>query len=348
MEMIHGGDIFRNDVKLDFSVNVNPFGIPESVRKSLEKAVEQCMTYPDIRAEKLLCSVSSMLQIPKENLVFGNGASELFMALLHAVRPSKVVIPVPSFYGYEHAAKAVTKDIVYYEMKESNGFLPDEGLFSFLTEDTGLLFLANPNNPTGVLMEKAYLLRLFAHCRARDIYVVLDECFIEFCEHDASMLSEMLRFENVILIRAFTKIFAIPGVRLGYLVCSEPLLREHIVRQLPEWNLSVFAQEAGIACCEEADYRTRTAGLVRTEREYLIQELKKNHDICSRIYPGTANFILLYSNYPLYERLLKKGILIRNCENFRGLTSGYYRIAVRTREENEALLGAVGEINWND
>lgn len=349
--MIHGGDIYRNAVRLDFSVNVNPLGVPKSVRQALHAAVESCGIYPDIHAEALQTAVSDMLKLPKACVLFGNGASELFMAVIHAIKPSKVVIPVPSFYGYEYAAKAVTEKLCYYPMQEENGFLPREDLFELLDTKTDMLFLANPNNPTGALLKPDYLLRLLAHCRNNHIVVVLDECFIEFCEGENSVIDKLAEFPNVILIRAFTKSFAISGVRLGYLVCRNFELIQNIQRQLPEWNLSVFAQAAGVACIKEQEFLKKTAAYIKQEREILVSELEKlsgRHGFSCQIYPAAANFLLLYSDCPLYERLLEQGILIRNCANFKGLGKGYYRIAVRNREENEQLWKAIGEINWNE
>lgn len=347
--MIHGGDVYRNQVELDFSVNVNPLGIPAAVYQALHDAVGYCEAYPDIRAEKLSRAVSDMLQIKNEWLLFGNGASELFMAVVHALRPEKVVIPVPSFYGYEYAASAVSADIRYYVMKEQTGFFPEEDLLAELDRETDLLFLANPNNPTGRILERDNLLCLLKHCRQQEITVVLDECFIEFCEGQASVLDVIAEFPNVILVRAFTKIFSIPGVRLGYLICSDPQKRQKIGRQLPEWNLSVFAQMAGTACAKEQEFRLKTAEYITQERQIFVENLRKaNPSFSCKIYPGSANFILLHCAHPLYERLLEHGILIRNCANFKGLGEGYYRIAVRTREENERLWKVIGEINWNE
>lgn len=349
--MIHGGDIYRNQVRLDFSVNVNPLGIPESVQQALHQAVKACGVYPDIRAEALKKALSSMLGIPEAYLVLGNGASELFMAAVHALKPSKIIVPVPSFYGYEHAAEAAAEQIIYYPMKEENGFLLGTDFFEMLDENVDILFLANPNNPTGTLLKRDYLLRLLAHCREKQIFVILDECFIEFCEGQNSVVDKIAEFPNVILIRAFTKIFTIPGVRLGYLLCSDCKIQQRINRQLPEWNLSVFAQAAGAACVREQEFLQKTAAYIKKEREVLISELEKlngkNGFFC-RIYSGAANFLLLYSNCPLYERLLKQGILIRDCANFKGLGNGYYRIAVRNRQENEQLWKAIGEIKWNE
>lgn len=348
MKTIHGGDIYRNHVTLDYSVNVNPLGIPDSVKEALHLAVDQCIAYPDIHAEKLKTAIREMIHIPGEKLIFGNGASELFMAVVHALHPGKVVIPVPSFYGYEHAAGAVTEQISYYYMKKENQFLPGEDFFRYLTDDVNMLFLANPNNPTGVRIEKDVLRNIFVHCRAKNITVVLDECFIDFCEEDQSVSDMVTEFENLIVIRAFTKIFAIPGVRLGYLICENEKYRSEIMRQLPEWNLSTFAQAAGIACTKEQDFVRNTTQYLKSEREFLTEGLKRIPELDCYVYPGAANFLLIHSQRMMYERLLEHGILIRDCSNFRGLEKGYYRIAVKNRKENERLLKVLGEIHWNE
>lgn len=344
MKGIHGGDIYRNQVEMDFSVNGNPLGIPEAVKAALYEAVESCSNYPDISAEKLKKAVSGMLAVQEENLLFGNGASELFMATIHGLKPKKTVIPVPSFYGYEYSATTGDGEIVYYKTKEENDFCLQEDFLSVLTEDVDVLFLANPNNPTGNLMSRKELLNVLTCCKEKGIYVVLDECFIEFCDKECSVIREIKRFPNLILVRAFTKIFAIPGVRLGYLVCSDLLLLETISRQLPEWNISVFAQTAGYECAMQTAFVEKTAAYIEKERQFFETELKKAG---YKVFPGKANFLLIYCEYPLYDKLLDKGILIRDCENFRGLSKGFYRIAVKSRKENETLLRTIGELKWN-
>ncbi len=340
MEKVHGGDIYRHPVRLDFSINVNPLGMPEEVCAALHRAVEKCEAYPDIHAEKLAQAVSGSLGILKEHLLFGNGASELFLGIIHALKPKKILLPVPSFLGYEYAAGAVSGEMVYYVLKEEHSFLFQEDFFDFLTEDTDLLFLANPNNPTGKKMDRDYLIRVLDVCRKKQIFVVLDECFIEFCETVPSMLSWYREYDNLFLVRAFTKIFAIPGARLGYLVSGNRLFLENIRLQLPEWNLSSFAQEAGAACAGQMEYLKKTVEYVKKERCFLAGGLRK---LGIRIFDGDANFLLVRTEIPLYQKLLEKGILIRNCENFRGLSKGYYRIAVKKRPENEILLKEAGE-----
>ena len=293
-----------------------------------------------MEASELKSAVSNMLGIPGEYLIFGNGASEIFMGIVHALKPEKTLIPVPSFYGYEYTTEAASSDIVYFPLKEENEFLPDEDLLETLTEDIDMLWFANPNNPPGKRVEKEYLKKLFQVCREKNIYVVLDECFIEFCGSEYSMLPDMEDYAHVLIVRAFTKIYAIPGVRLGYLVCSNQTLSDRIRKQLPEWNLSVFAQAAGVACTGQRAYVEKALDYVKKERKFLIDGLKK---FGFRVYDSDTNFILIYSERPLYEMLLQRGILVRDCANFKGLSKGFYRIAVKQRKDNEKLLEAIGD-----
>ena len=340
MAAVHGGDIYRNQVQVDFSVNGNPLGMPKEVSENLHEAVAHCTEYPDPEHAALRRSVGVMLEIPEEYLLFGNGASELFMAIVHAIKPKKILIPVPSFLGYEYAAQAAESELVFYRCNEAEDLELGEAFLEWLTDDIDLLFLANPNNPTGKRLDGVYLRRILQICRQKSIWVVLDECFIEFCGNSFSMINELDMYDSLIVVRAFTKIYAIPGVRLGYLAsCNQPLLTR-IKRQLPEWNLSTFAQQAGIACIGQKKYLDESVAYVRTERKFLTDGLQ---EIGLKVFVGEADFILLYSEIPLYEELLQKGFLIRDCSNFRGLGKGYYRIAIRTRNENERLLSEIGE-----
>lgn len=341
--MTHGGDVYRNQVTYDFSINCNPLGMPEGVRLALTEAVNGCGRYPDIRAERLKRAIGRMTGTKEETLLCGNGASELFFAIVRGLMPKRVLLPVPSFYGYEKAARSCGAAVSFYQMKKSRGFCADEELLEELTKDVDLLFLADPNNPVGNRIEPPLVERLLSRCREMKIVVVLDECFVEFTQNRkaCSFFRRAQEYSNLIVVRAFTKIFAIPGVRLGYLTCADPALRSRIEEQLPEWNVSVFAQEAGIAAAGEKAYWEKTAGYVKKERNHLTEQLRKAG---IRVFPGTANYLLLYTPVPLGEELLKRRILIRDCSDFRGLSKGYYRIAVKRRKENEILLDAVGDI----
>ena len=211
MNMVHGGDIYRNSVTLDFSVNVNPLGMPEGVKQALLEAIEVCNQYPDIRQQELKTEVGKLHEVLPEHILFGNGASELFMAIVHALQPKKTVIPIPSFYGYEYVAKACESEIFYYKVQHSISdekiFGIGEELFQCLDESVDVLFLANPNNPVAVTASKLFMDRLLVHCLKKSIYVVLDECFIDFCGQETSLLPRYAEFPNVIWVRAFTKIY---------------------------------------------------------------------------------------------------------------------------------------------
>lgn len=342
---IHGGDIYRNRVKMDFSVNVNPLGINNKIKSAINNSSGKCLCYPDPESVELRNAIGRMLKRNPREILCGNGASELFLAIVHAIRPKRVVIPVPSFYGYEYAAEAAEAEVSYVPMKPEEGFQITERfcgeLEHILNEETDLFFLANPNNPVGSEVPPELLQRILEYCRKRNIYVVLDECFMEFTRSGVSMVSQFDAYSNLFIVRAFTKIYAIPGIRLGYLLCSNEVLRERIRHQLPEWNLSVIAQEAGAAACEEWEYRRKTPDFVAAEREYLLKGMKSIQKRCLpdlKIFPSQANFLMFYTEFPLYEALLQRGILIRDCRNYRGLGPGYYRIAVKSREENEELL----------
>lgn len=332
---MHGGDIYRNQVRLDFSVNTNPYGIPDKIRAALQEAVEEAVCYPDLKAEKLHQAVSRMSGVDRQHIVCGNGASELFMALIASEQPREILIPVPSFSGYVWAAGSCK--IRTYPMKEENGFVLDDGIFHEITEETDLILLANPNNPVGNMVLQELLKRLLAITEQKGITLVVDECFFPFTGEDRehSMLAQVEKAQHLVVVRAFTKIFAIPGVRLGYLVCGSVEKAEKIRRHLPEWNLSVFAQRAGVAAEQELDFAEKTAEAVRMERTYLQKGLE---DLGCRVYRSQSNFLLFYSPFPWYEKLLERQILIRDCSDYRGLSAGYCRVAVRQHTENRMLL----------
>ena len=208
---IHGGDIYSRQIRLDFSVNGNPLGMPDAAVQAIHEAVQHVGEYPDITAAAMTEAVSRMLsgecgrEIPKEYLLFGNGASELFLAVVHALKPRNIVIPVPSFYGYEYVAEAAGSYIKYVYLPEETGFRPGRELLQELTADTDMLFVANPNNPTGQLMGREYLQELLEHCRQQGITVVVDECFIEFCESGREqpkfLLGEIGQYEKLCYAR---------------------------------------------------------------------------------------------------------------------------------------------------
>lgn len=348
MKSIHGGDIYNNKVNMDFSVNINPLGIPHSVKEAMSDALSYADRYPDMACSGLKKAISEYFtqqgcSIQSEDVIPGNGASELFMAIAHALKPQKAVLLAPGFFGYEHVLRAVGCDIGYFLLDEQSDFSPAarlDALMDMLTDDTDIFFIANPNNPTGYLADSTFMKQIIGHCKEKHIYVVADECFMGFCEKNYSVLSLLCDYDNLIVVRAFTKLFAIPGVRLGYMLSKNEAVRQKVQRNLPEWNVSVLAQMAGEACIMESEYIKETASYVSGQRRLLSDGLKK---LGFKVYKSDADFILFYSKLPLYDILLNKGILIRDCSNYVGLSEGYFRVAVKTYDENVRLLKVIGE-----
>ena len=337
---IHGGDVYNNKVNIDFSVNINPFGVPENVKKAMVEAIDSVGDYPDISQERLKKSCAKMLGVNEEYLLFGNGSSELFMTIANTLRPEKVVIPVPSFYGYEHAFKSVSEDILFYNLKEEDSYCLTEDFLSVIDESIDCIILANPNNPTGALTDKNLLKEILNTCKRKNIKVVLDECFIEFTNEE-SALRLIDEYPNLIIVRSFTKIFAIPSVRIGYMICSDKSFVNEVSEHLPEWNVSGIAEAAGYECTKCAKYVLKSREYTDKEREYLLEELKK---LGIRTFASSANYLLIYDKKDLYDLLLNQGILIRDCANFRGLEKGYYRIAVKSHEDNMKLIELLRKI----
>ena len=348
MKSIHGGDIYNNKVNMDFSVNINPLGIPDTVKEAMSDALSYADRYPDIACSGLKKALAGYFtqqgcSIQSEDIIPGNGASELFMAIAHAIKPEKAVLLAPGFFGYEHVLKAAGCDIRYFQLDEQSDFSPaarTEALMDMLTDDTDIFFIANPNNPTGRLADSSFMKQIIKHCKEKHIYVVADECFMGFCEKNYSVLSLLCYYDNLIVVRAFTKLFAIPGVRLGYMVSKNDTVRRKVQSNLPEWNVSVLAQMAGEACIRKSGYIKETSAYVGRQRRLLSDGLKK---LGFKVYKSDADFILFYSKLPLYDILLDKGILIRDCSNYVGLSGGYFRVAVKTYDENVRLLKVIGE-----
>ncbi len=335
---IHGGDIYRNHGALDFSVNSNPLGTPEAVLRAVRETASQVCCYPDMLCEKLRQAVSRFEQVPACEILCGNGAAELFFAAAAAIKPGKALLVAPSFSEYERALRVWETDVRYYRLARENEFQVEEGILEAITGSLDLLFLCNPNNPTGLVIEKDLMKKILEKCRKCEVLVVLDECFIEFLDEPEryEMKSRLEEFPNLFLVKAFTKIFAMPGLRLGYGMSSNAELLKKIRSTLQPWNVSGPAQAAGAAALADCGkYLEETRKYLSAERAYLSEELEK---LGFHVYPSRANYLFFSGRKGIYEEALKAGFLIRDCSGYEGLGEGDYRIAIRTREENERLL----------
>lgn len=334
---IHGGDVYRYPDVLDFSSNCNPYGMPGGVKKAVLDSIEQAEHYPDVQCEKLRKALEEEEQIPYEQIICGNGAADLIFGLVLAKKPKRALLAAPTFAEYQQALEAVECEICYAPLEEKTGFLPGEAFLDQITEDLDMVFFCNPNNPTGVLVNRVYVKKLAERCAEKEVFLVLDECFLDFIEDQDSytMKPFLEEFPGLFLIKAFTKKYAMPGLRLGYGFCSDQRVLERMEAVMQPWNVSVLAQEAGTAALKETEYVKETMEKIRRERSFLLENLKK---LPLKMYASKANYIFFYGPENFQEQCLAQKIYIRDCSNYVGLGRGFYRIAVRTREENEALL----------
>lgn len=339
----HGGDVYQNRVTLDFSANVNPLGTPERVKTAICEAAETVDRYPDPYCMPLRDALSKRLGVPAEDIVCGNGAAELIYQFAAVLKPNRSLLPVPSFSDYGAALHAVNCEPTLVPLGRENGFALDASILPSITEDVDLLMLASPNNPTGRCIDPQLLKRILERCRETGTWLFLDESFYGLTDSEKrhSLIPDLHEGDRVLILRAFTKLYGMAGVRLGYCVTRNRALTAALTAISQPWNVSTLAQAAGLAALTCEDWVQKTRKLIAAEKPYLVRELRR---LGVETLESDANYLLLSGVPGLYEALLRRGILIRSCENYHGLTAGDCRIAVRTHAENEALIAAIAEV----
>jgi threonine-phosphate decarboxylase len=341
--MRHGGDIYRNKVNMDLSVNLNPMGTPEAVTEAVENALKKACVYPDIRQEEVRRSIAGFLGTESEYVYAGNGASELIQAVVRAEAPKKAVLFEPGFSGYEHALKSIDCSIVRQQLKEENGFALSREDLGILDRDTDLVFICDPINPSGRNIDDEALDELFKRARENDITVCMDESF--FLMSEKARKTPFFRYKEAVkkrnrlyIISSLTKILAMPGIRMGYVMSSADNI-EKLIRQLPEWNLSVTAEAGictGLKTLKDTDFLEESSEMIAKERSYLSVEMKKFN---IKVFESDTAFIMCKAPEDLYEKLLERGVLIRDLSGDCGAGKGYYRIAVADHGTNESFIG---------
>lgn len=328
----HGGDIYRNNVRLDFSVNTNPLGISESVKRAIINDTDSFGVYPDAQCMYLRREIAVHEGVSEENIVCSNGAAEMIFAVVRAAMPKRALLIAPTFSEYERALNSVGCEVKYHMLAEENNFCLEED-FPDKLRNIDMTFICNPNNPVGNIVKRDIMEQIIEKCNEENIICVADECFMDLAQGYSVR-------GKVPVIKAFTKTYAMAGLRLGYMICDSEFAKT-VKRQLPMWNVSSAAQTAGIAALHNEGYVEKSIAIIKNERDFLQNELLR---LGFKTFPSAANFILFKGRSGIGEKLLKRGILIRDCSNFGGLSDGFYRIAVREHEENAELVKELGEI----
>lgn len=336
----HGGQIYNSDGLagdwLDFSANINPLGLSDKILQVLTENLRGIVNYPDSQASELKKTISTRYNVPEKNLVVLNGAAEFFYLYLFVMRPKRVIIPVPSFSEYERAANAAKCGVKFFFTRPEENFSIDiEKIRAEIKNPSDCVIIGRPNNPTGNLIAVEEILRL-----SEVANVIVDESFIDFLEIESA---RQFISEKISVVQSLTKIFAIPGLRLGFAVVEENLAAKLNLSK-DVWNVNFLAQKVGVAALSDEDFLAKTRAWLATERKFFLERLENLRGM--KIYPSPVNFVLFrHEKAPkILSELRKRKILLRSCANFAGLDEFYLRTAIRSRNENILLLNALENV----
>ena len=378
----HGGNIYKvfreKNLKeiLDYSSNINPYGIPEGLKKRIIENLEILERYPDPDYVELREKLANLNNVNLSDIVLGNGATEIIFLFMKVINPKKILIVSPTFGEYERAVKAteIPGDIVslscsgdnknienkeieieYFELKESDDFKPNIGnLKNELEKKYDLLIICNPNNPTGKFLKLAQTEEILKECNKYDTKLFIDEAFIEFLADGMkeSIINTEENKKNLFVTRAFTKFFAIPGLRLGYGMYFDKELEQKISEKKEPWSVNNIAEMAGLTVLDDTEYIEKTLKWITKEKIYMYEKLNEISGI--KVYETEVNFITgkidekLFSEglnvKVLREKMLEQGILIRDASNFNFLDERFFRLAIKDRASNERVIEAMKEI----
>jgi len=351
MRSDHGGNLralgeaggLSSDSILDFSANINPLGLPPRVAQAIRDAIPSITHYPDPEALCLRRALAAYHRLDAEQILPGCGSTELIYLIARALQPKRALVLAPAFSEYEVSLGGVGTYVEQLVLDEEAGFLPDLSSLVKRLPGCDFLVLANPNNPAGSLIRLDALTEILQASERHGATLVLDEAFIDFVE-ESSAKRLLSAFPNLLILRSLTKFFALPGLRVGYLLGSPGLLKP-LLRFKEPWSVNVLGEAAALAALEDHEYQERSVTLVRQWRQELSDQLSEFPSL--KVFPTCANYLLVKLLTPnldaptLRAWLLKEGIAIRDCSSFTGLGPSFFRIAVRRPEENRRVGAAL-------
>ena len=354
----HGGNVYRAARELgltesdliDFSSNINPLGPPEYLKNAIVRNLDSIQRYPDPGYERLRRAVAEYHALPAEQVIAGNGATELIYLFARALKPARALIAAPAFSEYERALRLALCRVNYFRLPEEEDFALDvDSLLRGMNKNFDLVVLCNPNNPTGGYIRPESVEAVCSAARRQGTWVLLDESFIEFVarRETGGPAYPQNKNKNVFILRSMTKFFALPGLRLGYSLCPNRAFNDRMIREKEPWSVNALAELAGCAVLSDREYREKTVSLVETESNYLRDSLAALHWLT--VFPSEANFLLArieneFTSSRLTDALLKKNILIRDASTFKFLNSKHFRMAVKDRADNRRLVEALGSL----
>lgn len=347
IESIYG--IKKKDI-VSFAANVNPLGISPKLKETLSERIDSIMSYPDREYTSLREEIALYVNADKEDIIVGNGSTELISLFIQIRKPKKALIVGPTYSEYEREVTLGGGCSVYHRLEEENDFLIDiKSLEKELDSDVDLLVICNPNNPTSSSISRSDMRKILDICKKKGIFVMVDETYVEFTEDIQKITSVSLTryYNNIVILRGISKFFAAPGLRLGYAICgNSDLIKEMNQRKNP-WTINSLAAIAGEIMFTDEEYISRTRDLISKERDRVCETLKSFPNI--KLYEPTANFVLLrilkedLSSADLFEAAIHKGYLIRDCSTFPFLDNKFFRFCFMMPDQNDALLDIIRE-----
>ena len=348
----HGGNVkqicdkygLNPDEIIDFSASINPLGCPAVVRKAVSEQFNEILHYPDSQCTDLRKTIAGKIPCNESNVIVGNGSNELFYLIPRALQPEKGVLLHPTFGEFKDAFCNSNVNVVEIITEDKNFPVINTNISTLKSVEDCMVFLCNPNNPTGQLIRREDIIELVKDNPNR--LIVIDEAFMDFVgDHEKySVIKDAPLMDNLIVVRSLTKFYGFPGLRLGYLVANESIVNK-LMKYKEPWTVNTIAQVAGMAAINDEEFAVNTRQYVSGEKTFLHDGLS----IIKGIHPfqPTVNFILVrigddgITSSEIQNLLLKSNILIRNCSNFVGLDENYFRVAVKTRDDNHKLLNAL-------
>lgn len=347
IEQVYG--IKKEDI-ISFSANVNPLGVSFLLRDSLSHKIDAITSYPDREYKSLRQCIAKYVHTSMENIIVGNGSTELISLFIQIKKPKKALMLGPTYSEYEREVALGGGRSHYYNLDETKDFALDmEELRRELQTGVDLFVICNPNNPTSSVITQSEMRHLLDICKQRDIMVLVDETYVEFTEHMDSITSVPLAeyYNNLIILRGTSKFFAAPGLRLGYAICGNNDLRAEISKRQNPWTINSLAAIAGEIMFTDTEYMERTKNLIHSERKRCLKRLKESNYF--KVYPSHANFVLLkikgekVTSQDLFDATIREGLMIRDCSTFPFLDNHYIRFCFMNPEDNDHLIDVMIE-----
>lgn len=348
---LHGGNIYRlkregKGELLDYSSNINPLGVPESFKKAIIENFDILEKYPDPDYVELRENIGRYNKVDVKNIIAGNGATEILFLYMKAMKPKKTLIISPSFAEYKRALESVGSEIIHYPLLEENNYNLD--IESFLKEvpKCDLVVICNPNNPTGSFISLENIKKINDVLSEKGIKLFIDEAFIEFIRGWEDMTSVLLENKNIFVMRALTKFFAVPGVRLGYGITYDEEIMKKMEKYKEPWSVNSFADIAGKIMLWDKEYIEATENWIEEEKKWFYEESCKIENI--KTFKTNVNFILVKllkkNSSVVRDEMIEKGVVVRDASNFMFLNEQYIRLAIKNRENNIKVLQALKEV----